>query len=102
MTEQTLLRDRQFLRYVGARGLSVLGTITTLIALQVLVYRLTGSASTTALVAALEAARRTWSFGLVAGALTDRWNRRRVMVTADLVGAVLLASGPGGRTGSAC
>ena len=58
-----------------------------------LVYRLTGSASLTALVAGLEAAPYV-VFGLVAGALSDRWNRRRTMVTADLLGAVVLASIP--------
>lgn len=91
--EEPLLRDRQFLRYVGARGMSVLGTITTLIALPVLVYRLTGSASTTALVAALEAAPYL-VFGLLAGALGDRWDRRTVMVTVDLLAALLLVSVP--------
>ena len=89
----SLLADTDFRRYVGARGLSVLGTITTLIALPVLVYRLTDSASLTALVAALEAAPYL-VFGLLAGALGDRWNRRTVMVTADLCSAVLLASVP--------
>jgi len=32
--------------------------------------------------------------GLFAGALADRWNRRRVMVTADTVNAVLVGSVP--------
>ncbi|HET6651979.1 MAG TPA: MFS transporter [Nocardioides sp.] len=89
----SLLADRDFLRYVAARGLSVLGTITTLIALPVLVYRISDSASLTALVAALEAGPYL-VFGLLAGALGDRWNRRTVMVTADLCGAVMLASVP--------
>ena len=56
-------------------------------------YRLTGSASLTALVSGLEAAPYV-VFGLLAGALSDRWNRRRTMVTADLLGAVVLASIP--------
>jgi MFS family permease len=92
-TPVPLLHDRDFLRYVAARGLSLLGSITTLIALPVLVYRLSGSASLTALVAGLEAAPYM-VFGLLAGALTDRWNRKRVMVTADLVSAALLLSVP--------
>lgn len=58
-----------------------------------LVYRLTGSASMTALVSGLEAAPYV-VFGLLAGALSDRWDRRRTMVTADLLGAGLLASIP--------
>lgn len=88
-----LLRDPDFLRYVAARGLSLLGSITTLIALPVLVYRLSGSASLTALVAGLEAAPYM-VFGLLAGALSDRWNRKTVMVAADLLSATLLASIP--------
>jgi MFS family permease len=88
-----LLRDPDFLRYVAARGLSLLGSITTLIALPVLVYRLSGSASLTALVAGLEAAPYM-IFGLLAGALSDRWNRKTVMVAADLLSAGLLASVP--------
>lgn len=88
-----LLRDRDFLGYTAARGLSLIGTITTLIALPVLVYRLSGSASFTALVTALEAAPYLL-LGLLAGALGDRWNRKRTMVRADLLGAMLLASVP--------
>lgn len=88
-----LLRDHDFLRYAAARGLSLVGTITTLIALPVLVYRLSGSASLTALVTALEAAPYLL-FGLLAGAFGDRWNRRVTMVRADLLGALLLASVP--------
>ena len=91
--ETPLLRDGDFLRYVGARGLSLLGNITTLIAVPVLVYRLSGSASLTALVAGLEAAPYL-VFGLLAGALSDRWNRKTVMVTADLLSAALLLSIP--------
>ncbi len=88
-----LLRDPDFSRYVAARGLSLLGNVTTLIALPVLVYRLSGSASLTALVAGLEAAPYM-VFGLLAGALSDRWNRKTVMVAADLASAALLASVP--------
>jgi MFS family permease len=88
-----LLRDRDFLRYAAARGLSLVGTIGTLVALPVLVYRLTGSAALTAFVAGLEAAPYV-VFGLLAGALSDRWDRRRTMVNADLLGAAVVATVP--------
>jgi len=88
-----LLRDADFRRCLLARSLSFVGSIITLIGLPVLVYRLTGSASLTALVSACEAAPYV-VFGLVAGALTDRWDRRRVMVRADLLSAGLLATVP--------
>lgn len=93
MAEPRLLRHPDFRRYLVARGLSFVGSIITLIALPVLVYRLTGSKTLTALVSGCEAAPYVL-FGLLAGALTDRWNRKRVMVRADLASGVLLASVP--------
>jgi MFS family permease len=88
-----LLRDPQFLRYLVGRMLSGAGNVATLVALPVLVYRASDSASLTALVAACEAAPYLL-FGLLAGALTDRWNRKRVMITADVLSTVLLATIP--------
>ncbi len=92
-SEERLLHDPDFQRYLAARGLSVFGTIVTLIALPVLVYRLTDSASLTALVAALEAMPYLL-FGLLAGALGDRWDRRRVMVSSDLLAGLVVATVP--------
>lgn len=89
----TLLRDPQFLRYLLARSLSTIGNIATLVALPVLVYRSSGSAGLTALVAACEAAPYLL-FGLFSGALTDRWNRKRVMVSADACSTALLLTIP--------
>jgi hypothetical protein len=88
-----LLKDVDFRRYAVARVLSLAGSITTMVALPVLVYRLSGSAFLTALVAGLEAAPYA-IFGLLAGALTDRWNRKRVMVNADLLNACVIATVP--------
>lgn len=61
------------------------------VALPVLMYSLTGSAVHTAALAALTAAPYL-VFGLVAGALVDRMDRRTVMVVTDLISAGLLAS----------
>jgi len=85
--------DPDFRRYWLARALSITGSMVTAIALPVLVYRLTGSTVLTAMVTALEAAPYLLT-GLFAGALADRWNRRRTMVTSDLVNAVLVGSIP--------
>jgi MFS family permease len=88
------LRDApDFRRYWLARVLSVTGSMVTAVALPVLVYRLSGSPFLTALVSALEAAPYLL-FGLFAGALSDRWNRRTVMVSADLVNTVVIGSVP--------
>jgi hypothetical protein len=89
----SVLRDQEFLRYFASRLLSVAGTIVTLVTLPIIVYRTSGSASLTALVAAAEAAPYLL-FGLFSGALTDRWNRKKVMVTADILSTLLVATVP--------
>jgi MFS family permease len=89
----SLRTDPDFRRYFLARLLSECGTIITLIALPVLVYRISGSAPLTATVSMLEAAPYVL-FGLFAGALADRLNRRRQMIIADVADALLLASVP--------
>lgn len=94
MTTTVRLRDdADFRKYWLARTLSFTGSMVTAVALPVLVYRLSGSTFLTALVTALEAAPYLLT-GLFAGALSDRWNRRRVMVSADLVNAVVIGSVP--------
>lgn len=85
--------DADFRRYWLSRLLSLTGTLVTLIALPVLVYRLSGSPLLTALVSACEAIAYL-VFGLFAGALSDRWNRKRVMVWADLVNAAVMLTVP--------
>ena len=88
-----LRRDPDFVRYWLARTVSTAGSLTTMVAMPVLVYRLSGSAPLTALTSALEAIPYV-IFGLVAGALADRWNRKRVMVAADLANVAVIGSVP--------
>ena len=88
-----LRRHRDFRRYWVAREVSVAGTLVTAVALPVLVYRLSGSASLTALITVAEGLPYLL-LGLVSGALADRLDRRRVMVVADLAAAVSIASVP--------
>jgi hypothetical protein len=85
--------DADFRRYWWSRLLSTAGTIISYIAVPVLVYRSSGSAILTALVAAMETASYVL-FGLFAGALADRWDRRAVMVRAEVAAAVVMASVP--------
>lgn len=90
----TRLRDDpDFRRFLTARLISLAGTSVTFVALPVVVYSLSGSALLTSLVAALEAVPYLM-FGLPAGALADRFDRKRLMVTADLVNAAVLATIP--------
>ena len=93
-TETARLRgDRDFVRFWGARQVSVAGSLVTMVALPVLVYRLSGSASLTALTTVLEGLPYVL-FGLFSGALADRLDRRRVMVVADLLCAATIISVP--------
>lgn len=89
----TLREDPNFRRYWLARQVSVGGTLVTAVALPVLVYRLSGSPSLTALVTLVEGLPYLL-LGLVSGALSDRLDRRRVMVVADLLSAVAIGSVP--------
>src|SRR6476660_7727959 len=90
---QRLLDDRDFRRYWLARIVSLSGSLITVVVMPVLVYRLTGSAALTALTATLDALPYLL-IGLFAGALSDRWNRQRVMVAADLANVVVIGSVP--------
>lgn len=86
-------RSRDFDRYLAARLLSVAGSLVSVVALPVLVYRLTSSAGWTSAVAMAEALPYLL-FGLVAGALADRVDRKRLMVAMDLATAGALLTVP--------
>jgi MFS family permease len=92
-TEERNASDRDFGRYLNARVLSVLGAVVSAVTLPVLVYQLTGSAGWTSAVTAAEALPYL-VFGLLAGALADRLDRRRMMVALDLAVAAVLATVP--------
>ena len=94
MRRRPLLRhDRDFRRYWLAREVSITGTLVTAVALPVLVYRLSGSPSLTALITVVEGLPYLL-LGLFSGALSDRLDRRRVMVIADVVAALAIVSVP--------
>src|SRR6266540_2642389 len=65
----------------------------TYVALPVLVYQVTGSSLWTALVTVAQGAPYL-CVGLLAGAVADRGDRRRLMVATDLASAAVLASIP--------
>lgn len=88
-----LRSDPDFRRYWLAREVSITGTLVTAVALPVLVYRLSGSPSLTALITVVEGLPYLL-LGLFSGALSDRLDRRRVMVVADLVAALAIVSVP--------
>ncbi|WP_250035443.1 MFS transporter [Paractinoplanes maris] len=93
----TLLARRPgFRRLWAAATVDAVGTWLLVMAVPVQVYALTGSATSTAVALAVQAAP-TLVVGPWAGALVDRWSRRSVFVVANGVAALgvgLIAAGP--------
>lgn len=89
----SLARNRDYLLLVSGQAVSMLGNYVSLIAVPVLVLALTGSPTQAGLVGAFEALPYLL-FGLVAGALVDRWNRKTVMLVCDGVRALAMLTVP--------
>lgn len=85
--------DPDFRRYWVARMASLFGSLVTAVAMPVLVYRLSGSTTLTALTTTLEALPYLL-FGLFSGAVGDRLDRKRVMVVADAANVFVIGSVP--------
>ncbi|MDQ3874927.1 MAG: MFS transporter [Actinomycetota bacterium] len=90
-TPVPLRRNRDFLLLWSGLAVSVLGSRISATAYPLLVLALTGSPADAGLVGFL--ATLPWLlFQLPAGALVDRWDRRRVMLVADAARGLALAS----------
>lgn len=92
-TSASLWRDRAGVLFWAARVISISGSTITAVVLPILVFQLTGSALQTALLATLEVLPY-FVFRLLAGALADRVDRRRLMVGCNLAQALLVGSIP--------
>jgi Na+/melibiose symporter-like transporter len=89
-TTWRLLASRRDLRLVLAAGLvSDAGDWILIIGLAYRVYAITGSTVASALTMASSCAPRVL-LGAVAGVFADRWDRKRTMITADLLLAVVV------------
>ena len=89
----SLWRNRDFLLLWSGQGVSSLGTEITLVAFPLLVLALTHSPAQAGFVGAM----RSVPFVLIAlpaGALIDRWDRKRVMLLCDAGRAIALGSIP--------
>jgi len=85
-----IFRKRSFtLLWIG-QFVSTVGSSLTSLAASILVYRLTGSALSVSLML-MATALPTVLVGLIAGVFVDRLDRRRVMIAADALRAVLVA-----------
>ncbi|MGH3922859.1 MAG: MFS transporter [Pseudonocardiaceae bacterium] len=85
--------DGPFVRFWLAHTVTITGTTVSYVVLPILVFQRTGSAAHTAAIAAI-AATPYLLLGLVAGALADRSDRRRLMVGCELACAALVGSAP--------
>jgi MFS family permease len=86
-----LTRNRNYRLLWGSQVLSELGSNASTIAFPLLVLALTGSAAASGLVLGTIAAAQLLA-GLPAGALVDRWNRRRIMLGCEAAQALAAAS----------
>ncbi len=89
----SLWADPDWWRYWVSRVVSYAGGTVTYVAAPILVYGLTGSALLTGVTAATEGLPYL-VFGLLAGAVSNRVDRQRLMVRCDLANVVVLASVP--------
>jgi MFS family permease len=81
---RSVLRLRGYPSLLGAQAVSRIGDSVHYVALVALIFSLTGSGLAVSVAVVFEAVP-VLLFGAVAGALVDRYPRRRVMVAADLV-----------------
>lgn len=89
MAQSLLLRNRGFRLLWVARTLSLAGSQAARVALTVLVYRLGGGAAGISILLLAFTAPRL--LGPLAGAIADRADNRRLMVSCDLAQALLFA-----------
>ena len=88
-----LWRNRDFLLLVSGQAVSSVGSQVSLVAFPLLILALTNSPIQTGLITALRGLPFAL-FCLPAGALIDRWDRKRVMILCDIGRAIALVSIP--------
>jgi MFS family permease len=88
-----LRSESSFLRWASAEGVSLLGSAITTVVLPLVVYDLTGSAAQTGLLFGLRVVPYLL-FGLIAGPLADRGNRRRLIIGGNVIEGALVSTIP--------
>ena len=87
MKKKNIIKElRSFLLLWSSQTVSSLGTAMTEYALIVWIYRQAGTASSTTLLTLCSFAP-TILFRFAAGAIADRWDKKRIMLLADLFAA---------------
>jgi MFS family permease len=88
-----LWRNRDYMLLWSGQVISTLGSTASGIVFPLLILAITGSPTSAGIAAALQAIPYL-IFSLPAGALIDRWNRKRVMILCDTGRAINMASIP--------
>ena len=88
-----VLRNGRFARLWLGQVISAVGDYFYFLAVPILINRLTGSTAAIGLAMILGFALPQLLFGLPAGVLVDRWDRRRVMIVTDVARAALVLGG---------
>ena len=89
MSPFSVFRNRNFGKIWTGQLISTMGTALTSLAASIYVFRLTNSAMSVGLMLMATAAP-SLLVGLFAGVLVDRFDRKRIMIAADLIRAVLV------------
>jgi MFS family permease len=92
-TKRAIWRVRDFRLLWAAQVFSEVGTGITRLAYPLLMLALTGSPAQAGALAAVQALPYVM-FGLVAGALADRWDRKRLMIWCEATRGLLMLSIP--------
>ena len=88
-----IFRNRNFSLLWTGQLITEMGTSLTSLAASIYVYKVTGSALNVGLMMMASAAP-SLLVGLIAGVFVDRYDRKRIMMVADMIRAVLIASIP--------
>jgi MFS family permease len=89
----SLRRNQDFLLLMGGQVVSAIGSQVSQLAFPLLILAVTGSPAQAGLLGAMRGLAYVL-FGLPAGALVDRWDRKRTMILADTGRALALGSIP--------
>ena len=88
-----ILRNGRFVRLWTAQLVSTIGDALTSLAAGIIVYERTHSALSVGLIL-MATAVPTLVFGLIAGVVVDRYDRKKIMIAADLLRAVVVVTIP--------
>ncbi len=85
----SVFENRRFTLLWTAELVSTTGSALTSLASSILIYRLTGSALSVGIML-MASSIPTLLVGLIAGVFVDRFDRKKIMIVADLLRAVLV------------